>query len=130
MDRIFRLKDILYGVRKYLGVIIGMTVAGMMIGVMIFVVRTVTASDDVTYKIFASFSVSTVNQEGSYVNGLNYPGSPDFELAPDLVSPITYICRSELVCSAVAEKVGIKGITTKQVQNHLSLSQYSGTSIV
>ena len=130
MNRIFRVKDILYGIRKHLGAILGMSLAGLLVGVMIFAVKTLTATDDVTYKVFASFSVSTVSQSGTYVNGMDSPGSGDFELAPDLVSPISYICRSELVCSNVAQRVNIKGITTKQIQNHLSLSQYSNTSIV
>lgn len=45
MSQIFRLKDIFYGVRKHLSSLIGMTVGGMVIGVMLLPVAALSASD-------------------------------------------------------------------------------------
>lgn len=130
MNQIFRLKDILYGVKKHLSVIIGTTVAGLMIGIVIFVVQSLSASNEVAYQIFASFSISTVNGNGIFINGTDSPSFADFDLAPNLLSPVTYICRSEKVCAQVVENLNLMGVTTKSIQRALALTPYDEKSSI
>lgn len=130
MNPIFRLKDILYGIRKHLTVIVGMTLGGLLVGIMVFVVQTLSASNVVSYQVFSSFSVSTANHSGIFVNGTDSPGNGDFDLAPKLVDPIAYICRSEKVCAQVVNQLNLIGVKTKDIQNALKLTQYGETPIV
>ena len=116
MNQIFRLKDILYGVRKHLDVIIGMTLGGLLVGVLIYMVQSFSVSNDISYKVYASVAVDTASSEGIYTSGLDLPNKNDFELASDMVELVAYICRSEKVCAQVAENTGLIGVTTKSIR--------------
>ncbi len=130
MSQIFRLKDIFYGIRKHLSVIVGMTLGGLIIGIMLFVLQSYSSSNTVSYQVFASFSVSTSNYAGVFTNGTDSPNLGDFQLADELIPAVAYICRSQKVCEEAIKRTGLLGIQTKSVQNALSLSQQGDTSVV
>lgn len=130
MSQIFRLKDIFYGVRKHLSALIGMTVGGMVVGVMLFVLQSFSSSSAVSYQIFASFSVSTSNYAGVFTNGMDTPNLGDFELANELFPAVSYICRSQKVCDEALERAALLGVKTETLQKALALSQHGETSVV
>lgn len=130
VNQIFRLKDILYNVRKRMNVIISMTVGGLLVGILFYVVQSFSLSDQTMYKVFVSLSLGTSNVEGNYTNNMISPGQYDFALASSLVDWVTYIVRSEKVCKEAVERLNLIGVTTKSVQNALSVTPYGKTSIM
>ena len=130
VNQIFRLKDILYNIRKRLSIIVSMTLGGLLIGILFFLVQSFSLSDQTMYKVFVSLSLGTSNVEGIYTNNMISPGQYDFELASSLVDWMTYIVRSEKVCKEAVERLKLIGVTTKSVQNALSVTPYGKTSIM
>ena len=130
VNQIFRLKDILYNIRKRMSVIVSMTAGGLLIGILFYMVQSFSLSDQNMYKVFVSLSLGTSNEEGNYTNNMISPGQFDFELASSLVDWVTYIVRSEKVCKEAVERLNLIGVTTKSVQNALSVTPYGKTSIM
>ena len=130
VNQIFRLKDILYNIRKRLSIIVSMTLGGLLIGILFFLVQSFSLSDQTMYKVFVSLSLGTSNVEGNYTNNMISPGQYDFELASSLVDWVTYIVRSEKVCKEAVERLKLIGVTTKSVQSALSVAPYGKTSIM
>ncbi len=130
VNQIFRLKDILYNIRKRLSIIVSLTLGGLLIGILFFLVQSFSLSDQTMYKVFVSLSLGTSNVEGNYTNNMISPGQYDFELASSLVDWVTYIVRSEKVCKEAVERLKLIGVTTKSVQSALSVAPYGKTSIM
>ena len=130
INQVFRLKDILYSVRKHMNMIITLTLGGLLVGIAFYAIQSLSLSDQTMYKVFVSFSIDASNESGYYYNANGSPGETDFKLASTLVEWVTYIARSELVCKTAVERLGLIGVTTKTVQNALSVNTYGDTSIM
>ena len=130
INQVFRLKDILYSVRKHMNMIITLTLGGLLVGIAFYAIQSLSLSDQTMYKVFVSFSIDASNESGYYYNANGSPGETDFKLASTLVEWVTYIARSELVCKTAVERLGLIGVTTKTIQNALSVNTYGDTSIM
>ena len=125
-----RIADIIYGIIKRRFLIIGLAVAGLLIGVVFSCVSYLRGDVTRQYLITGSFSVSTQTQTGRYTSGSEIPNSNDIYLAEDLVDAVSYAIRSDRMMNAVIDTLQLVGVTPDDINKNLSLSQYNDTQII
>jgi len=125
------IKNILYALRKYLRLIIILTVIGTLVGVCIFIggymgKRMGTSN----YIVSSSIAINAKNSSGKYAGDELSPGKSDFELETEMVDAVTFICKSKSLLEKVVSKMSNTNISVAQIQSALSLEQYKETQII
>lgn len=125
-----RIADIIYGIIKRRFLIIGLAVAGLLVGVVFSCVSYLRGDVTREYLITSSFSVNTQTSGGRYTSGSDIPDSNDIYLAEDLVDAVSYAIRSDRMMNAVIDNLRLLGVTPIDINNNLVLSQYNDTQII
>ena len=128
---IIGIKNILYILRKYLKLIIILSVMGGIVGGLIFVgaymgKRMGTSN----YIITSSLAINAKNINGKYPGDAMSPDKNDFELEIEMVDAISFICKSKALLEKVVSKMSNTNISVQHIQNALSIEQYKETQIV
>lgn len=125
-----RISDIIYGVIKRRVLIILLTVAGLLIGVVLSGISYMRGEMSREYLITSSFSVNTQTQSGLYTSGQDYPNYNDINMAEELVDAVSYALKSDRILNEIIDSLGLLGVTTTDIGNNLELTQYNETQII
>lgn len=126
-----RIGDMIHAVVKNKKMIIVLTILGLVVGVSLSGLAYLRGELSKQYLITGSFAVTPANSEGNYPTSATwYPKNDDLTMAKNLVDSTIYILESERTLNAVIEKIGLLGITAKDVTANLTLRRYNETQIV
>lgn len=110
-----RVADVLYGIMKHRVLIIALTVAGLLIGVVLSGISYLRGEMSKEYIITSSFSVNTQTGTGLYTSGYDFPNYDDINMAKDLAESVSYVLKSDSMLNEVINSLGLLGVTTKDI---------------
>ena len=124
-----RLGDILYAFRKRWKLIVLLTAAGMVFGLLL------TGASSLQnirrgYEVHSSFSLVSKTESGTYTGGAMLPSQQDYHLAEDMVSAAIYIMKSDRALGEVIDSLALLGTTPDDIRRNLTLGQYGATQII
>ena len=124
-----RLGDILYAFIKRWKLIVLLTAAGMVFGLLM------TGASSLQnirrgYEVKSSFALVSKTESGTYTGGALMPSQQDYHLAEDMVSAAIYIMKSDRALEEVIDSLALLGTTPNDIRRNLTLSQYGATQII
>lgn len=125
-----RVADVLYGIMKHRVLIIALTVAGLLIGVVLSGISYLRGEMSKEYIITSSFSVNTQTGTGLYTSGYDFPDYDDINMAKDLAESVSYVLKSDSMLNEVINSLGLLGVTTKDIADNLEFAPYNETQII
>ncbi|MCI5529986.1 MAG: AAA family ATPase [Blautia sp.] len=125
-----RLSDFIFAIRKHTVMIALLTAAGLVLGIILSIVSYMRGEMSKQYAITTSIAVTSQNENGLFTAQSNDPNSTDIYLAEEMVDSVMYVLKSDKTLNATVERLNLLGITTKDIYNNLSLSQYNETQII
>ncbi len=125
-----RLSDLLFAIRKRWKLIVLLTVIGLIFGIMLSGVSYLQGTMSRNYEITGSVVVNTKRTAGLFTSGNESPDWNDFRFAEEMTDSAIYIMQSERVLDQAINDLSLIGISTKDIQNNLKVSQYEETPIV
>ena len=125
-----RISDIIYGVIKRRLLIVLLTVAGLLTGIVLSGISYLRGEMSREYMITSSFSVNMQTSNGLYTSGYDFPDYDDIRMASDLVDSVSYALKSDKMLNDIIDSLGLLGITTTDIGDNLELTQYNETQII
>ena len=125
-----RIADIIYGIIKRRLLIIGMTVAGLLVGVVLSGISYLQGEMSKEYIITSSFSVNTQTDNGLFTSGYDFPNINDIDMATDLSDTVSYVLKSDKMLDEIIDSLGLLGVTTKDIADNLTVAPYEETQII
>lgn len=125
-----RVGDVIYGIIKRRALIIALTCAGLIIGVLLSGISYLRGEMSKEYNITSSFSVNTRTNTGLFTSGYDFPSYNDINMAEDITDAVAYVIKSDKMLTQVIDSLGLLGVTTKNIEDNLTLSQYNETQII
>ncbi len=125
-----RIADILYGIIKHRILITVLTGAGLMIGIVLSGISYLRGEMSKEYIVTSSFSVNTQTNSGLFTSGYDFPNYNDINMAKNLVGAVGYVLKSDKMLKEIIDSLGLLGVTTKDIEDNLSLTQYDETQII
>ncbi len=127
---LIHISEIFYSILKGKWLVIGFTVTGLLIGMLVSGIGYIRGEMSKQYKIEASMLVSSQIENGMFTSQTSTPTKDDISLAKELTTQAIYIIKSDKNVSATVKKLGMVGVSAKSIQNNLTLSQYEDTQIL
>lgn len=125
-----RIADILYGIIKHRLLIIGMTVAGLLVGMVLSGISYLQGEMSKEYLVTSAFSVNTQTDNGLFTSGYDFPSINDIDMATDLADTVSYVLKSDKMLDEIIDSLGLLGVTTKDIADNLTLTPYEETQII
>ena len=125
-----RIADVLYGIMKRRILLIALTVAGLMVGIVLSGVAYLRGEMSKEYLITSSISVNAQTQSGLFTSGYDFPSYNDINMATSLVDAVSYVLKSDKTLNEIIDSLGLLGVTTKDIENNLQFTQYNETQII
>lgn len=125
-----RISDVIYGIIKHRMMIIALTVAGLLIGIVLSGISYLRGEMSKEYIITSSFSVNTQTNSGLYTSGYDFPNYNDINMAKDITDAVSYVLKSDKMLTQIIDSLGLLGITPKDIGDNLKLTQYNETQII
>ncbi len=125
-----RVGDVLYGIIKRRVLIIALTVAGLIVGVVLSGVSYLRGEMSKEYMITSSFSVNTQTNSGLFTSGYDFPNYNDIDMAEEIADAVAYVMKSDKMLTKIIDSLGLLGVTTKDIEENLELTQYNETQII
>lgn len=110
--------------------IILLVIVGFIIGSLFATVDYIKSNAKNKYLITTSLAITTINNDGAYINNTINPGYNDIQLAQDLASSVIYVAKSDRAIDSAMKKINIIGINPKTIQDNLEITQYDDTQII
>lgn len=125
-----RLEDILISMLKHRMLVLALTLAGLVIGMVVTFVNYMMGEVSKEYTIVASIAVTSENQNGLFTARTDTPNSADIHLSEDMVDSTMYLLKSDRIMNEVIRRMNLVGIPTNNLSSHLTLSRYRETQII
>lgn len=125
-----RIGDILYGIIKRRVMIVALTAAGLIIGIVLSGISYLRGEMSKEYIISSSFSVNTQTNSGLFTSGYDFPNYNDINMAEDITDAVAYVMKSDKMLAQIIDSLGLLGVTTKDIEDNLELTQYNETQII
>lgn len=125
-----RLMDLLFAVRKRAALIIICAAVGLIVGVTLSVVSYMRGEMSKQYAITSSIAVTSQDKNGLFISQSNNPNQNDIYLAENMVDSVIYVMKSDQTLNAAIERLGLLGITEKDIYKNLNMAQYNETQII
>lgn len=125
-----RISDILYGIIKHRILLVSMTVAGLLVGIVLSGISFLQGEMNKQYIITSSFSINTQNDNGVFTSGQDFPGYNDINMAEDLAGTVSYVLKSDMMLEDIIDSLSLLGVTIKDISDNLTLQQYGETQII
>lgn len=129
-ERELRLTDLVHAVRKRLLLIVICALVGLAVGVILSVASYMRGEMSKQYAITSSIAVTSQDKNGMFTTQSSNPNSTDIYLAENMVDSVIYVIKSDQTINAAIDKLGLLGVTTKDIYRNLVLSQYNETQII
>lgn len=125
-----RVADILYGIAKHRIMIIALTAAGFLVGIILSGISYLQGEMSKEYLVTSSVAVNTQTSSGLYTSGYNFPNYNDLDMAKELTESAIYVLQSDAMLDSVIDSLGLLGITNEDIRDNLELTQYSEAPII
>lgn len=125
-----RVADIIYGLIKRRFLIIMLTVAGLLTGIVFSGIAYLRGEMSREYLVTSAFSVNTQTQTGLFTSGHDFPDYNDINMAKALVDAVSYTLKSDRMLGEIIDSLGLLGVSTKDIADNLELTQYNDTQII
>lgn len=125
-----RVTDIFYALNKHYILIIICTVIGLVAGIALSVVSYMKGEMSKKYAITASIAVTSQNENGLFTASSSNPNQNDIYLAEEMVDSVIYVMKSDKMLNAAIEHLNLIGVSTKDIYDNLTLTQYNETQII
>ena len=129
-QRVLRLTDMLYAIRKRLGLILVCALVGLAVGVLLSVVSYMRGEMSKQYAITSAIAVTSQDKNGLFTAQSSNPNSNDIYLAENMVDSVIYVMKSDQTLNAAIDRLGLLGVTTRDIYRNLNMSQYNETQII
>lgn len=129
-QRVLRLSDLMYAVKKRLLLIVICAMVGLIVGVALSVASYLRGEMSKQYAITSSIAVTSQDKNGLFTAQSSNPNSSDIYLAENMVDAVIYVMKSDQTLNAAIERLSLLGITTKDISRNLSMNQYNDTQII
>ena len=129
-QRVLRLSDLLYAVRKRMALILVCALVGLVVGVLLSVVSYMRGEMAKQYAITSAIAVTSQDKNGLFTAQSSNPNSTDIYLAENMVDSVIYVMKSDQTLNAAIDRLGLLGITAKDIYRNLNMSQYNETQII
>lgn len=125
-----RLGDVLHVVWKRRLLIIALTAAGLVLGIVLYGMGFLQGELGGEYTVTSSVAVVTRTTGGNFTSGYENPNKDDVYLAQDMVDTVIYTMTSDRAMEEVIQRVGLVGVTVRDLSGSLSAGQYGGSQII
>lgn len=130
-ERGFRLSNVFYYILRGRRLIAIFALIGLVLGVILSGIGFLRGEMSKEYQITSSIAIIAKTQGGNYAfSKNNNPDSEDVRLAQEITDSAIYILHSNRLIQASIDKAGLVGVSVKDIQSNLSLSQYNETQII
>lgn len=129
-DKGFRVSNIFYYILRGRRLIAICALVGLIVGVIISGINYLRGEMSKEYQITSSIAIIAQTRSGTYASTKNNPDTDDVRLAQEITDSAIYVLRSERTLAAAIESSHLEGITVKDIQSNLTLSQYNETQII
>ena len=130
-ERGFRLSNVFYYILRGRRLIAIFALIGLVLGVILSGIGFLRGEMSKEYQITSSIAIIAKTQGGNYAfSKNNNPDSEDVRLAQEITDSAIYILHSNRLIQAAIDKAGLVGVSVKDIQSNLSLSQYNETQII
>ena len=129
-QRVLRLSDLLYAIKKRLLLIVICAAVGLIVGVALSVVSYLRGEMTKQYAITSSIAVTSQDKNGLFTAQSGSPNSSDIYLAENMVDAVIYVMKSDQTMNAAIERLSLLGISGRDITRNLSMSQYNDTQII
>lgn len=125
-----RIGDILYGIVKHRILIIALTAAGLLLGMALSGISYLRGEMSKEYIVTSSISVNTQTNSGLFTSGYDFPNYNDITMAEEIVNASAYVLKSDKMLQDIIDSLGLVGVTTKDIADNLTLTQFEETQII
>lgn len=129
-DDTIDLLEMLKYIFKYRKLILITTALGLIIGIVLSIASFMRGEMSKKYTIKTSIAVTSQTEDGLFTTNTLNPNSTDIHLAEDMVDSVIFVIRSDRTLEAAVDQLQLVGITSKDIYDNLSLSQYNKTQII
>lgn len=129
-QRVLRLTDLVYVLRKRLPVIVICAAVGLVIGVALSLVSCLRGEISREYAITSSIAVTSQDKNGLFIAQSNNPDSADIYLAEKMVDAVIYVLKSDQMLNAAIDRLELLDVRTRDISRNLNLNQYNETQII
>lgn len=125
-----RLSDVIYAIIKRRMLIIILTAAGLVVGIILSIISYARGEISKEYVITSSIAVISRTEDGLFSSHNPNPDSTDIYLAQNMVDSVMYVMKSDKLINTAINRMGLIGITVNDIVNNLHMSQYNETQII
>ena len=129
-EKEFRISNVFYYLLRGRRLIIIFAAIGLIVGVILSGISYLRGEMSKEYKITCSIAINAKNGEGSFASSRTDPNLDDVHLAQELTDSAIYLLKSERTIKAAIEYANLNGVSVKDIQSNLTLTQYNETQII
>ena len=129
-EKEFRISNVLYYILRGRRLILIFAAIGLIVGIILSGINYLRGEMAKEYKVSCSIAIVAQTGDGLYSSSGLAPNSDDVHTAQDITDSAIFVLKSERTINAAIEYAGLNGITAKDIQNNLTLSQYNETQII
>lgn len=129
-EKEFRISNIFYYLLIGRRLIIVFAAIGLIVGIILSGISYLRGEISKEYRISSSIAIIAQTSSGTYASTRNDPDPEDVRLAQEITDSAIYVLKSERTLKAAMKYAGLNGVTMKDIQSNLSLSQYNETQII
>ena len=131
MDGIqIRVSDLVYQIKKRWTLILALTIAGLVAGLIISGASYLQGAMTKSYEIKASAAFSAQTSGGRFTSDKKYPDLNDFRLSVEMAETARFMTKSERLLTEAIDGAGLLGITPKDVSSNLKVSVQPDTPVL
>lgn len=121
--------DLLYAMKKRIKLIVTLTIAGLIVGIVLSLVTYLQGTMSRNYEVNASVVVTTETANGLFSGGKS-PDRNDFLMAKEMTDTVRYILKSESVMKKVIDNLGLVGVSARSISRNLTLNQWNESPVI
>ena len=129
-EHIFRISNVFYYILRGRRLIVIFALIGLIVGVILSGVSFLRGEMSKEYQITSSIAIIAKTSSGNYASTHTNPDTEDVHLAQEITDSAIYILKSERTLNEAIDKADLNGVSVKDIQNNLVLSQYNETQII
>jgi len=129
-EHIFRVSNVFYYILRGRRLIVIFALVGLITGIVLSGLSFLRGEMSKEYQITSSIAIIAKTSSGNYASSHSNPDTEDVRLAQEITDSAIYVLKSDRTITAAIDSAQLNGVSVKDIQNNLSLSQYNETQII
>ena len=125
-----RLGDILFAIKNRWKMILIFSLVGLILGGIATAVSYLQMNMSQDFEIRGALMTTSIQKDGKYVYGNNYPGMDDVRYATEITDEAVYVLKSEQVIKNAVENLGLIGVTGPDVRQVFTAYRVETTQVI